>query len=87
MKSHMPQEDDMSLAQRRTASRGPTASRNLVCLWHAYILIALASRMPGSCFQIFGSNIVTLSQFLNQHDCNRVARFLAWARHVRMNLA
>ncbi len=36
---------------------------------------------------IFGSNIVTFSQFLNQPDCNRVARFLTWPRQMRMNLA
>ena len=36
---------------------------------------------------IFGSNIVTVSQFLNQPDCNRVARFLTWVRHMRMNMA
>ena len=36
---------------------------------------------------IFGGNIVTVSQFLNQPDCNRVARFLGWVRHLRMNLA
>ena len=29
---------------------------------------------------IFGSNIVTVSQFLNQPDCNRVARFLTWVK-------
>ena len=36
---------------------------------------------------IFGSNIVTVSQFLNQPDCNRVARFLTWVRQMRMNMA
>ena len=36
---------------------------------------------------IFGNNIVTISQFLNQPDCNRVARFLTWVRHMRMNMA
>ena len=36
---------------------------------------------------IFGSNIVTVSQFLNQPDCNRLARFLTWVRQMRMNLA
>ena len=36
---------------------------------------------------IFGSNIVTVSHFLNQPDCNRVARFLTLVRHMRMNMA
>ena len=36
---------------------------------------------------IFGSNIVTVSQFLTQPECNCVARFLTWFRHVRMDLA
>ena len=36
---------------------------------------------------IFGSNIVMVSQFLNQSDCNRVAKFLTWVRHLRMNMA
>ena len=36
---------------------------------------------------IFRSDFVTVSQFLNQPDCNRVARFLTWVKHLRMNLA
>ena len=36
---------------------------------------------------ISGSNNVSVSQFLNQPDCNRVARFLTWVRHMRMNMA
>ena len=26
-------------------------------------------------------------QFLNQPDCNHVARVLTWVRHMRMNMA
>ena len=36
---------------------------------------------------LFGTSVSTVGQFLNQLDCNRVAKFLTWARMMRMNLA
>ena len=36
---------------------------------------------------LFGSDISDVGQFLNQADCNRVAKFLSWARMMRMNRA
>ena len=33
------------------------------------------------------SHITTVSQFLNQPQCNRLARFLTWIRACRMNKA
>ena len=36
---------------------------------------------------LFSSNITTVGQFLNQPDCTRVAKFLIWARALRVNFA
>ena len=35
---------------------------------------------------LFSSEISSVGQFLNQLDCNRVAKFLTSARHVRKNI-
>ena len=40
----------------------------------------------GQLFQdLFGESISTVGQFLSQPNCNRVAKFLTWIRHVRLN--
>ena len=36
---------------------------------------------------LFQSHITTVSQFLDQPQCNRLARFLTWIRACRMNKA
>ena len=36
---------------------------------------------------LFPSHITTVSQFLNQPQCNRLAKFLTWIRACRMNKA
>ena len=36
---------------------------------------------------LFGQQIVTVGQFLNQPNHHRLAKFLTWARMMRMNLA
>ena len=36
---------------------------------------------------LFQSHITTVSQFLDQPQCNRLAKFLAWIRACRMNQA
>ena len=36
---------------------------------------------------LFGTDVSTVGQFLCQPNCNRVAKFLTWARMMRMNLA
>ena len=36
---------------------------------------------------LFQSQITTVSQFLNQPQCNRLAKFLTWIRACRMNKA
>ena len=36
---------------------------------------------------LFSSNVTTVGQFLNQPDCTRVAKFLIWARALRVNFA
>ena len=36
---------------------------------------------------IVSNAIVSVGQFLNQANCNRVAKFLTWVRAMRMNLA
>ncbi len=36
---------------------------------------------------IFPSHVSTVSQFLNQPDCNRLAKFLTWIRMLRLNTA
>ena len=36
---------------------------------------------------LFGQQIVTVGQFLNQPNHHRLAKFLTWARIMRMNLA
>ena len=36
---------------------------------------------------LFQSHITTVSQFLNQPQCNRLAKFLTWIRACRMNKA
>ena len=43
--------------------------------WPSYTYATYAGQLFPD---IFGSNIVTVSQFLNQPDCNHVARFLTW---------
>ena len=34
---------------------------------------------------LFGESVSTVGQFLSQ-NCNRVAKFLTWVRHLRLNL-
>ena len=36
---------------------------------------------------LFQSHITTVGDFLNQPQCNRLARFLTWVRMLRMNRA
>ena len=36
---------------------------------------------------LFGTDVSTVGQFLCQPNCNRAAKFLTWARMMRMNLA
>ncbi len=36
---------------------------------------------------LFPSHVSTVSQFLNQPDCNRLAKFLTWIRMLRLNTA
>ena len=36
---------------------------------------------------LFQSHITSISQFLNQPQCNRLAMFLTWIRMMRMNKA
>lgn len=36
---------------------------------------------------LFGPEISSVGDFVNQSNCNRVAKFLTWVRHVRMNIA
>ena len=36
---------------------------------------------------LFQSHITSISQFLNQPQCNRLAKFLTWIRMMRMNRA
>ena len=36
---------------------------------------------------LFQSHITSISQFLNQPQCNRLAKFLTWIRMMRMNKA
>lgn len=36
---------------------------------------------------LFSPEIVTIGQFLNQPDCNRVAKFLTWAKMIHTNFA
>ena len=36
---------------------------------------------------LFESHITTVSQFVNQPQCNRLAKFLTWMRACRMNKA
>ena len=36
---------------------------------------------------LFQRHITTVSQFLNQPQCNRLAKFLTWIRACRMNKA
>ena len=36
---------------------------------------------------LFQSHIKFISQFLNQPQCNRLAKFLTWIRMMRMNKA
>ena len=36
---------------------------------------------------LFPSHASTVSQFLNQPDCNRLAKFLTWIRMLRLNTA
>ena len=33
---------------------------------------------------LFPSHVSTVSQFLNQPDCNRLAKFLTWIRMLRL---
>ena len=42
--------------------------------------------MPKRAFQdLFQNHITSISQFLNQPQCNRLAKFLTWIRMMRMN--
>ena len=36
---------------------------------------------------LFLSHVSTVSQFLNQPDCNRLAKVLTWIRMLRLNTA
>ena len=36
---------------------------------------------------LFQSHITSISQFLNQPQCNRLAKFLTWIKMMRMNKA
>ena len=36
---------------------------------------------------LFPSHVSTVSQFLDQPDCNRLAKFLTWIRMLRLNTA
>ena len=35
---------------------------------------------------LFAEDMSTVGQFLNQPNCNRVAKFLTWIRYIRSNL-
>ena len=39
------------------------------------------------CSDLFPSHVSTVSQFLNQPDCNRLAKVLTWIRMLRLNTA
>ena len=39
------------------------------------------------CSDLFPSHVSTVSQFLNQPDCNRLAKLLTWIRMLRLNTA
>ena len=51
-------------------------------------LIAQLTQMPESNIVIFSSLISPLLEtYLNQPQCNRLAKFLTWIRMLRMNRA
>ena len=51
-------------------------------------LIAQLMQMPESNIVIFSRFILPLlADFLNQPQCNRLAKFLTWIRMLRMNRA
>ena len=51
------------------------------------LLRVQAMPMPVSFFLAFSGHISTVSHFLNQPQCDRMAKFLTWIRMLRMNKA
>ena len=55
---------------------------------HHAILECFAYASTGQMISdLFLSHVSTVSQFLNQPDCNRLAKFLTWIRMLRLNTA
>ena len=55
---------------------------------HHAIFECSAHATPRQIFSdLFPSHVSTVSQFLNQPDCKRLAKFLTWIRMLRLNTA
>ncbi len=54
---------------------------------HAIFECSSLCHHQANVFRSFPSHVSTVSQFLNQPDCNRLAKYFTWMRMLRLNTA